>query len=211
MSHAYAARGARQTAVLAAIVGLHFAVFLVVAAGVIPQDPPKIDKIWPVKPPPRNDEKPVIVEPVVDLMPGWTENVERPDIDIPDFAPVAKDAPTAPQFPDVGARSDSGSAGRGVDVVAPKLRTRPASVAAAINSCYPAASRRMSEEGTVVALVTIGATGQAVNWSVAQSSGFARLDAAIACVLRKLEFVAGRRDGQAVSAEARLPIVFRLG
>jgi hypothetical protein len=30
------------------------------------------------------------------------------------------------------------------------------------------------------------------------------------CVLGQLEFVAGRRDGRAVEAMARLPIVFRL-
>jgi hypothetical protein len=40
--------------------------------------------------------------------------------------------------------------------------------------------------------------------------GFPGLDAAMDCVLGQLEFVAGRRDGRAVEAMARLPIVFRL-
>jgi outer membrane biosynthesis protein TonB len=56
----------------------------------------------------------------------------------------------------------------------------------------------------------IGAQGDALHWRIAQSSGFPRLDEATACVLGKLAFVAGRRDGQAVAAEAMLPIVFRL-
>lgn len=210
MSHAYAARGARQTAVLAAIVGLHFAAFVVIALGLVPIAPPTVVHTYPVDPPPRNKEKPVIVEPDMELMPGWSLKVEKPDVDLPDFTPVTQDMPTVPQNSDVGVGSDAGTAGMGVEVTAPKLRTRPANVAAAINTCYPAASRRMNEEGTVVVLVTIGAAGSAVNWNVAESSGFARLDAAIACVLRKLDFVAGRRDGRAVSAEARLPIVFRL-
>jgi protein TonB len=79
-----------------------------------------------------------------------------------------------------------------------------------IDGCYPAASRRLSEEGRVVARVVIGADGRALSWAVDQGSGFPRLDAAMDCVLRRLEFVAGRRDGRAVEAMARLPIVFRL-
>jgi protein TonB len=79
-----------------------------------------------------------------------------------------------------------------------------------IDSCFPAAARRLSEEGLVVARVVIGADGRALSWVVDQGSGFPRLDAAMDCVLRRLEFVAGRRDGRAVEATARLPIVFRL-
>ena len=210
MSHVSAARGARQTAVLAAIVGLHFAVYLVVALGLIPRDPPKVTDTVPIRTVPRNDEKLVVEKPTVELLPGPTVTVARPDVNLPDFAPVANDSPNIPLTVDPGAGSVAGTDGIVLHVVPPKLRTRPASVAAAINACYPPASRRLNEEGTVVALVTIGAAGSAVNWSVARSSGFARLDAAIACVLGKLDFVAGRRDGQAVSAEALLPIVFRL-
>jgi protein TonB len=68
----------------------------------------------------------------------------------------------------------------------------------------------LNEEGRVTAQVLIGAQGSALSWRVAQSSGFPRLDAATGCVLGKLEFVAGRQDGQAIAAEAMLPIVFRL-
>jgi TonB family protein len=46
--------------------------------------------------------------------------------------------------------------------------------------------------------------------TVAGSSGFARLDAAVTCVIRRLEFNPGRRDGAAVAASVTLPIVFRL-
>lgn len=208
MSHAYAARGARQTAVLAAIVGLHLAVFLVAALGLVPRDVLNFKEPIPVTvlPKPEKPEQELIAPrpgPPDAYFPG---EYPEPDFPIPDF--TRSEQATVP--------AGEGQPGEGVtidppvEIVPPSLRTRAANVAAAINACYPAASRRLNEEGTVVALVTIGATGSAVNWSVAQSSGFARLDAAIACVLGKLDFVAGRRDGQAVSAEARLPIVFRL-
>ena len=208
MSHAYAAGGARQTAVLAVIVGLHFAVFLVVATAVIPTDHFNAPEPMPVRaiPEPKKPEPMPVVPgpgPQDDYHPGV---YPKPDFPIPDFTQA-----DPRNEPDVeGVAGVTVGNGPVVDYIPPALRTRPANVAAAINTCYPAASRRMNEEGTVVALVTIGAAGSAVNWSVAQSSGFARLDAAIACVLRKLDFVVGRRDGQAVSAEARLPIVFQL-
>ena len=45
---------------------------------------------------------------------------------------------------------------------------------------------------------------------MAQGSGFERLDSAAECVLRKLTFNPGQRDGQAVEAQATLPITFKL-
>ena len=208
MSHAFAARGARQTAVLAAIIGLHFAVFLVVAGGLIPPNTFRPVERMKV----RLLPKPVETEPTA-VPPASGPRLDNepyfypePHIPIPEFDKQEPRADTVFE----GEVGSGAGAGPVAEIIPPSLRTRPASVAAAINACDPAASRRMNEEGTVVALVTIGAGGSAVNWSVAQSSGFARLDAAIDCVLRKLDFVAGRRDGQAVSMEARLPIVFRL-
>jgi protein TonB len=208
MSHAYAARGARQTAIIAAIVGLHFAAFLVIVTGlrlppVVEPEPPVVRLLPKPKP-----TEPVIYAPdagpIVDVFP---EAYPKPDIPIPQFEP---DDSSRVAEAESTAGVTGGSSPYVEDFVPPALRTRPAHAAAAINACYPAAARRMNEEGTVIALVTIGADGSPVNWGVAHSSGFARLDAAIACVLRRLEFVAGRRDGQAVSAEARLPIVFQL-
>jgi protein TonB len=83
-------------------------------------------------------------------------------------------------------------------------------ISAAINACYPSASRRLSEEGRVVATITVGSDGKAGAISVAQSSGFERLDGAAECVIRKLAFNPGKRDGVAVEAQATLPIVFKL-
>lgn len=211
MSHAYAARASRQTAVFTAIAAFHFAVFLVITMGLVPrvfENDPVALPITPLAP--ETKPVPVLEKPDVNIE-GYTVEiaVAEPVFDIPRF-----DATGA--VPDVlteataDAGNSTGSPATHAEHVAPRLRTRSGGFAALISACYPAASRRLNEEGKVVAQVLIDATGAAVHWSVAQSSGFPRLDEATACVLRKLEFVAGRLDGQAIAAEAMLPIVFRL-
>jgi protein TonB len=62
----------------------------------------------------------------------------------------------------------------------------------------------------VVVTISIDAAGKAGAMRVAQSSGFARLDGAAECVIRKLPFDPGKRDGQPYEAQATLPIVFKL-
>jgi protein TonB len=99
---------------------------------------------------------------------------------------------------------------RQVQITPPRIKARGDRIAAAINACYPSASRRLSEEGRVVVTITIGADGRAGAMSVAQKSGFDRIDAAAECVIRKLPFEPGKRDGVPVEAQATLPIVFKL-
>jgi protein TonB len=99
---------------------------------------------------------------------------------------------------------------RQVAVTPPKLKARADRINAAINACYPSASRRLSEEGRAVATVTIGADGKAGAITVTQSSGFPRLDAAVECVVRRLPFDPAKRDGAAVDAQVSLPVQFKL-
>jgi protein TonB len=205
MTTAFAARASRQSLILAAIVGLHVGVLVLMAMGMkLPSLP-----VWvptpihvPPAPPPR---KPVLRPELpgpVDFEPG-TE--PPPPLRIPEF-PKQTAVPHAPAPPHAGEGPDFP-----VPVVQnPRLRTRDNRLAALVDACYPSASRRLGEEGRVVARVAIGADGRAATSSVAQSSGFPRLDAAVDCVLRRLEFVPGRRDGRAVEAEVLLPIVFKL-
>jgi periplasmic protein TonB len=212
MSHAYAARRSRHTAVFTAIVGLHFIVYLIIAMGLVPRVPVDVPQPLPITPlPPPVKPQPVVISPSgpVEYRPGDIV-VERPVFPIPDIAESTDETVTSSES-GIGTSGEAGSAATVDNYVAPRLRTRSGNLAALIDSCYPAASRRLNEEGRVIAKVTIGAQGSALSRSVAESSGFARLDsAALNCVIRKLEFVAGRRDGQAVAAEAMLPIVFRL-
>ena len=58
--------------------------------------------------------------------------------------------------------------------------------------------------------IVIDTEGRASSWAQAQGTGSSRLDAALECVVRRLQFHPGRRDGRAVVAEVQLPIVFRL-
>ena len=211
MSHAYAARGSRQTAVFTAIAAFHFVAFLVVTMGLVPRVLEKVPVALPITPL-ASEEKPIPVleRPDVNLEDFTAEiSVAEPDVGIPRFD-ASETIPDASTGTTREAGSTTGSPAAHDEYIAPRLRTRSGSFAALIGSCYPAASRRLNEEGRVIAHVLIDAKGASVHWSVAQSSGFPRLDEATACVLRKLEFVAGRRDGQAVAAEAMLPIVFRL-
>jgi periplasmic protein TonB len=209
MSHAYAARGSRQTAVLTAIVGLHFAVFLVVSLGLVPRvTNPAPMPIAITRLPPRPEPEPVVIGPEITGDIGMVSfTVDEPNVDIP----LINDPQVVPTNPDRDAdRTGESRPEPAGEYLAPRLHTRTSHIAALIDSCYPTASRRLNEEGEVTARITIGAGGSVLDWSVATSSGYARLDSATACVIRKLEFIAGRRDGQAVAADALLPIVFRL-
>jgi hypothetical protein len=72
-----------------------------------------------------------------------------------------------------------------------------------------AAARRMAEAARAFARIVVGADGCAASWTQMQGSGLPRLDAALGCVNRRLQFLPGRRDGRAVAAEVQLAIVFR--
>ena len=211
MSHAYAARGSRQTAVFTAIAALHFVVFVVITMGLMPRVLERVPSALPITPlAPEEKPIPVLEKPEVSLEGFAAEiSVAEPVVYIPRFD-ATQTLPDDSNGTTAEAGNTTGSSAAHVEYVAPRLRIRSGSFTALIGACYPAASRRLNEEGRVVAQVLIDATGSAVHWSVAQSSGFPRLDEATACVIRRLEFVAGRRDGQAVAAEAVLPIMFRL-
>jgi protein TonB len=97
-----------------------------------------------------------------------------------------------------------------VESIAPSLRLPGGRLAALIDACYPSAARRRGEEGRVVVEVSIDAAGRVAAWNVVQGSGFRRLDGAVDCVLRRLEFLPGSRDGRAVPSSVLLPVQFRL-
>jgi periplasmic protein TonB len=76
---------------------------------------------------------------------------------------------------------------------------------------YPAASRRMREEGTVYLDVHVTAEGKAGDLSIRKSSGHARLDEAALNTVRHWRFVPARRGAEAIAAQVVVPVVFRLG
>jgi protein TonB len=209
MSTSRKAGAARQATILATIGGLHIGAFVLAVAGLGPRlhwlrpAPPPFIYVQPKPPlsPPLAPRQPVPVDYSLPSQP--LPNVPIPEFEQERSLPVEKHA---------AAESASGSrpAVAPADVRAPSLVHHDRRLAALVDACYPAASRRLGEEGRVVIRVDVNATGRASAWNVAEGSGFARIDAAVACVIRRLEFNPGRRDGAPVAASVMLPIVFRL-
>jgi protein TonB len=209
MANIYSAGLSRRSAVFAAILVLHFGFFTALKAGLVragmqlaedfsiidlpPPPPPPKDMEEPPPPPPLDVPPPTVPPPLIDL----------PAFEGPSSAITARVSEAAPQ------RTQTAPP-RQVQITPPRIKARGDRIAAAINACYPSASRRLSEEGRVVVTISIDATGKAGAMSVSQSSGFERLDGAAECVVRRLPFDPGRRDGQPVEAQATLPIVFKL-
>lgn len=208
MANLYSAGASRRTAVFVAIIVLHFGFFLALKAGLVragmelvqdfsimdlpPPPPPPEDTEEPPPPPPVDVPPPVVPPPLIDL----------PVFEGPSSAITARVSETAPQRQTAPARQ--------VQITPARMKGRSDRVSAAINACYPSASRRLSEEGRVVVTITIDATGKAGAMSVTQSSGFERIDGAAECVIRRLPFDPGKRDGVPVESQATLPIVFKL-
>ncbi|MCX7627338.1 MAG: energy transducer TonB [Methylophilaceae bacterium] len=75
---------------------------------------------------------------------------------------------------------------------------------------YPSLSRKLREEGLVLLRVRVDATGQPVQVSLHQSSGFERLDERALQTVKRWKFVPAKRGGQAVEAWVIVPILFSL-
>lgn len=209
MSKSRMAEVPRQAVILATIGGLHLGAFVLAAAGL----GPRFDWLQPAPPPFIYVQPPPPLSSVLaPRKPGPLDYTlarePLPRIAIPEF-----ERDRGPQVEALASAEPAPARGPAIaapDVRAPSLRRRDSQLAALVDACYPAASRRLGEEGRVVVRIDVDASGSASASNVAGSSGFARLDAAAACVIRRLDFNPGRRDGAPVAASVMLPIVFRL-
>lgn len=212
MTHTYSAGASRMSVVFTAIVGVHMGVILLVASDLIP--PPYGT---PVKPEPVDIRLlPPTPEPLKPVAPRWPDPLVPADNPVPE--PVWP-TPHFPDRPDVDSsdasahpadRAGPALAEPAPDSVPPRLRMRDERLAALINGCYPAIARRAGEEGRAAARILVGRQGSVLSWRLERSTGFPNLDAAVRCIIERLVIEPGRRDGQAIEAEALLPIVFRL-
>ena len=75
---------------------------------------------------------------------------------------------------------------------------------------YPAVSKRLHEEGTVLLLVRVSAKGEAARVQIQQGSGFMRLDEVAVKTVQQWRFIPARQGVEAVAASVVVPIVFRL-
>lgn len=102
-------------------------------------------------------------------------------------------------------------------VVAPPASTptvRTAPIINAAHSCdkpeYPAASKRLEEEGTVVVSFLIDIDGRVVDSKVEKTSGYDRLDQAARNALGKCKFKPGTVDGKPEQSWASIKYTWRL-
>ncbi|HWZ49659.1 MAG TPA: TonB family protein [Herbaspirillum sp.] len=75
---------------------------------------------------------------------------------------------------------------------------------------YPAASKRMSEEGTVILHVLVNEKGRAESVDIQKTSGSPRLDEAARQAARRALFKPYIEDGKAIRVYANVPITFKL-
>jgi TonB family protein len=87
---------------------------------------------------------------------------------------------------------------------------RVGSSSASLLDYWPPASRRLGEEGTVMAALRISPTGCVIGMSIVGSSGSDMLDGAVLKYLESVEFIPAGPDGKPVQSEVMLPIVFKL-
>lgn len=77
------------------------------------------------------------------------------------------------------------------------------------NPVYPALSKRLREEGTVLLRVNLNAQGVVLEISIEKSSGFQRLDQAAHDAVKKWRFVPAKRGQIAMPSSALVPIEFK--
>lgn len=150
--------------------------------------------------------KPALVAPeprAVPTTPARTEIAVAPtaaDTAFPAVVETVRPPAVAPQAPSAAPRSEA-------PVTPPVfnaayLRNPPPR--------YPLASRRNSEEGTVMLRVLVTTEGTASRVELDRSSGSPSLDGAALEAVRSWRFVPARRGTQNIEDWVRVPVVFRL-
>jgi protein TonB len=195
----------RKTIVGIVVIGIHvvFAFALIVGTAIkyVPQLAEALDmkllkheeeEEKKAPPPPPPDFKPPSVQtPLLDL-PMVTGPPPPAAIQRPVEAPKAP--PKAEPLPIIQAKVAKGS-----------------NLGEACGSYYPSASRRLSEEGSVVLLVFIAPNGKVSETKVETSSGFQRLDeAAEKCVKAQGRFEPQKVGTEAVGSWQRMKWTWRL-
>ncbi len=154
----------------------------------------------PARKPARPKPAPVLAAPA--------KRISPPLLTAAATAPATTSVAAAPQAPSPGVESAPAPA--------------PASVAAVVGArfdadylrnphpLYPAASRRLGEEGHVVLRVTVSAEGLPVSVEIKQASGFRRLDEAARAAVERWRFVPARHGSAAIESSVLVPLQFNL-
>jgi len=159
----------------------------------LPPPPPPPENLDEPPPPPPVDVPPPVVPPPL---------IELPAFEGPSNAITAQVRETP--------RAQAQTPARQSQITPPSLRAKGDRIQAAIDACYPSASRRLSEEGRVVVTITVAADGKAGAATVTQSSGFPRLDQAAMDAVRKWRFVAATDGTNKIQAYTQVAVTFKL-
>ena len=164
-----------------------------------PERPPQPVKVKESRPTPVVQPKAVAAtKPVQQALLTSAATAGNP---VESTAPVAQVSPAAPSAP-------SQVQDAPVAMVPPKFDAAYLSNPA---PPYPTLSKRMGEEGRVLLKVHVGADGRPLEVSIAQSSGFARLDeSARETVLRNWRFVPARQGDKAIAGSVKVPVIYTL-
>jgi protein TonB len=77
------------------------------------------------------------------------------------------------------------------------------------NPVYPAVSKRLREEGTVLLRVSLDTTGAVLEVTVQTTSTYQRLDLAAVEAVRQWRFIPATRGQQPVASTVLVPIAFK--
>ena len=136
---------------------------------------------------------------LVNMDPVEARVEEKPQV-LTEPAPSSTAEIPAPQAQTVPADSDQAPKG---------VETAP-STASTIKPVYPLGSRLRGEEGRVVLKVRVDASGNALEVTVAQSSGHPALDQSARRALQMTRFVPAKTGDQSHAAETTVSISFKL-
>lgn len=188
--------GRRGTTALA-VVALHVVFALGLIASMVITPRPKPEPSW--QPP---IVMPLPQPPVQRAAPAVPGSTRLPPVIVEPLPiePVVVLAPTPVVEP--VARPDEGRP--------PETQVSPVRVLRGEQPPYPAAARRLGEEGVVIVRVRVGATGRAEVVEVANSSGHPRLDQAAVTAVQKWIFAPSQTASGAIASWVTLSVRFRL-
>ncbi len=203
---------ARRSGLLGMVVGLHIAIFLIVATtrSVAPQImelPLVVDLLQPVEPKPTEATRQPIVKP---------QSVREKPRPVP--------TPKAPVSPLEATRSEivEPTAPVAAPVISPPTPPAPP-VSETLTLArfdadylrnpaphYPPIAERLGEEGKVVLRVSVNPQGLADSVEIKTSSGSTRLDDSAQKTVRHWKFIPAKRGDVPVQSSVLVPIIFKL-
>ena len=169
-----------------------------------PPAPPKAPAPAPIPVKPRAEPAP---KPVIEREAVAPEPASRPE------AMALENLPSAPVPETTAVQSSAPAVSAPAAPPAPPPLELPSSTAKHLNNPkppYPALSKRMGEQGTVVIRALIGTDGFASEVTVHASSGYPRLDRSALQAVRSWRFVPGKRAGVPEAMSFDIPLTFEL-